>query len=87
MELQEAQKVLESFIRERFEVPEDDPDFDREVHLFDYGYVDSFGAVELTRFVEETFGIQVKDSDFLVYPLNTITEIADFALKRKLGEI
>jgi D-alanine--poly(phosphoribitol) ligase subunit 2 len=79
--------ALERFIRERFGVDEDDAEFHSEVHLFDYGYVDSFGAVELTNFVESTFKIEVKDSDFVVHPLNTITEIAAFVLKRRSGEI
>ena len=52
MELTQIVDQLRSFIQERFEVPETDPDFSNDVHLFDYGYVDSFGAVELNSFVE-----------------------------------
>ena len=78
---------LRSFIRERFAVPDTDPDFSDEVHLFDYGYVDSFGAVDLNAFVEQTFAIKVTPSDLIAYPLNTIDEISGFIARRRAGEI
>lgn len=87
MTREEAAKKIEAFLRERFDVAPDDPDFDGDVHLFDYGYVDSFGAVDLTLFVETTFGISIEDSDFIVHPLNTINEIATFAVRRASGEV
>lgn len=80
-------KELSTFIRSRFEVADDDPDFDMDVHLFDYGYIDSFGAVELTTFVEENFCIKITDTDLVVQSLNSINEIVDFVVKRKAGEI
>lgn len=87
MPLDEIMNALRSFIRERFQVPENDADFTEDVHLFDYGYIDSFGAVDLTSFVQEQFGIQIKDSDLIAYPMNTMREIATFVVKRKAGEL
>ena len=78
---------LRDFIRERFNVSEADPDFSDEVHLFDYGYVDSFGAVELNSFVEKTFAIKVTPSDLIAFRLNTIQEIATFIARRRAGEV
>jgi len=83
----QIESVLRDFIREKFKVPPDDPDFTDEVHLFDYGYVDSFGAVELTNFIEKSFSIKVSETDLVAYPLNTIREIATFIVRRKKGEI
>lgn len=74
---------LRAFIRDRFKVPENDQDFNDDVHLFDYGYVDSFGAVELTSFVEKTFGTKITEQDLVAYPLNTVREIATFVSNRK----
>ena len=34
--------TLRSYIMEHFEIPADDPDFGDDVHLFDYGFVDSW---------------------------------------------
>lgn len=78
---------IRNYIRDRFKVPEQDPDFTDDVHIFDYGYVDSFGAVELTQFVESTFSVEVTEADMIVHPLNTVNEIAGFVVRRKTGTI
>lgn len=53
--------ALEAFIRENFQVQADDPYFDRNVNLWDEGYVDSTGLVEVISFLEETFGVTITD--------------------------
>jgi len=68
-------------------VPDSDADFTDEVHLFDYGYIDSFGAVELNSFLEKAFSVKVTESDLIAHPLNTIDEISTFIVKRKAGEL
>jgi D-alanine--poly(phosphoribitol) ligase subunit 2 len=78
---------IRQFVRKQFNVPDTDADFNDDVHLFDYGYVDSFGAVTLTTFVEEKFGIKVSQTDMIAHPLNTIREIVTFTQKRQKGEI
>jgi len=74
---------LRHFVRAEFKVPDNDADFNDDIHLFDYGYVDSFGAVTLTAFVEKSFEIKISQTDMIAYPLNTINEIATFTEKRK----
>jgi methoxymalonate biosynthesis acyl carrier protein len=87
MENHEITSQLRQFIREQFGVPENDPDFNDNVDLFNYGYIDSFGAVELTNFMENTFSMRIADSDWVAFPLNTIEEISTFISKRQKGEI
>jgi len=87
MDFAEIVRQLRSFIRERFNVPDTDADFSDDIHLFDYGYVDSFGAVELNSFVEKAFAIKVTPSDLIAFPLNTIREIGSFIASRRAGEI
>lgn len=87
MDTQEIMSQLQTFIRVQFKIPEDDSDFNNDVHLFDYGYIDSFGAVNLINFAETTFAIKITESDLILYPLNTIREIATFVVKRKQGEV
>ena len=53
--------ALEAFIRENFQVEENDPYFDRNVNLWDEGYVDSTGLVEVIAFLEETFDVTITD--------------------------
>lgn len=68
-------ETISEYIRNQFEIG-DDPDFDNDVHLFNEGFVDSFGAVEIIHFVEETFNIKITQKDITLYPMNTVNEIA-----------
>ena len=87
MELNQVMDELRAYVRKTFEVPPDDSEFTDDVHLFDYGYIDSFGAVDLTTFVQERFEIKVSDSDLIVHPMNTLREISEFVLQRADGAI
>jgi acyl carrier protein len=73
---------LESHIRERYEIADDDDEFTTDVHLFDYGYIDSIGATSLIAHIEATYGIQITNQDLMLYPLNTIQEIATLIHKK-----
>lgn len=75
---------LETHIRQRYEIEPDDDDFGTDVHLFDYGFIDSIGATALIAHIEKTYGIQVTNQDIMLYPLNTVREIAAF-IQTKLG--
>ncbi|GAA3412718.1 acyl carrier protein [Paenibacillus hodogayensis] len=76
--MDEIIEQLERHIRERYEIENDDDDFGTDVHLFDYGFIDSIGATALIAHIEKTYGIQVTNQDLMLYSLNTITEIATF---------
>jgi acyl carrier protein len=47
---------LDAFIRERFRVAPDDPLFHRDTNVWDEGYVDSAGVVEVFAFLESRVG-------------------------------
>ena len=51
--------VLETFIRKNFQVQDDDPYFDVNVSLWEEGYVDSMGVIEVIAFLEETFKVAI----------------------------
>jgi acyl carrier protein len=53
--------ALEAFIRANFQIGDDDPYFDRNVNLWEEGYVDSTGVVEVIAFLEETFGVTIPE--------------------------
>ena len=82
MHTEEIASQLRTFVQHRFSIPENDPDFSDDVDLFNYGYIDSIGAVELTGFAERQFGIQFTDSDWVSYPLSSVREISIFVAKR-----
>ena len=86
LERAEVARRIEGFLRDRFAIDAGDAHFNADVHLFDYGYVDSFGAVELTTFLESAFQIVISSADLVHYPMNTVNELADFVVRRKRGE-
>ena len=87
VEISEITSELRAFVRGRFAIPEDDPDFNDEIDLFNYGYIDSFGAVDLISFIANRFSVQLTDSDWAASPMNTIREISSFVAKRHKGEL
>ena len=76
---------LDGFVRKSFDVAPDDPDFGPDVHLFDYGYLDSFGAQKLITHIESTYKITISDEDLVKFPLNTLNEISRFVVDRLAG--
>ena len=67
---------LEAFIRAQFAIAPSDMRFNRSVLLFEHGYVDSVGAVELLAFVQDKFGVVVPDEELLSDEFSTIDGIA-----------
>ena len=57
----ETASRIERFVRETFEIPETDERFNRTCDLFDEGFVDSFGLIQLITFLEEEFGILIDE--------------------------
>jgi acyl carrier protein len=53
--------ALEAFIRRNFHIEENDPYFDWNVRLWEEGYVDSTGLVEVIAFLEETFDVSITE--------------------------
>jgi len=52
---------IETFLRARFRISPDDAGFTRQVNLWEEGYVDSVGVVEVIEFLERTFGVRIPD--------------------------
>jgi acyl carrier protein len=72
---------LEKFISAQFNVSPTDPGFDREADLFENGYVDSVGVVELLGFLQEEFGVEVPDDDLLTDDFSNIAGIARIVIR------
>lgn len=73
---------LDEYIRERCEV-DDDPEYGLDVNLFDTGFLDSMGAVDVIMFSEEAFGVEISQRDVTLYPMNTVNEIAEVVGMKK----
>ena len=83
--MENVKDTLRNYILEHFQIEADDPDFGDDVHLFDYGFVDSLGATEIVLFLEETFHIQITQKDITLYPMNTIDEITEVVENKLKG--
>ena len=81
--LEQIKDTLRDYIMEHFDIEPDDPDFSDEVHLFDYGYVDSLGATEIILFLESTFSVEITQRDITLFPMNTINEIAEVVATKR----
>lgn len=58
----EVAQALEAFVRERFQVEDDDDFFTPDVNLWEEGYVDSAGVVELIAYLEDSYTMQIPRS-------------------------
>jgi len=72
----DVKEKIFGYIKEHFEIG-DDPDFTADVNMFDYGFVDSLGAIEIISFVENTWNIEITQQDLTLYSMNTVDEIAE----------
>jgi acyl carrier protein len=56
-----------------------------DVSLLERGIIDSTGVLEIVMFLEETFGIKVKDSDMLPENFDKVDSIARFVARTMDG--
>jgi acyl carrier protein len=84
MEAYNIEFRIEEFIRTQFSVSPTDPRFDRGVDLFEAGYIDSMGIVELLEFLSQEFDVQIPDDDLLSEDFSSIMGIAQI-VSRNLG--
>ncbi len=53
--------------------------------LLDAGVIDSTGVLELVQFLEETWGLSVKDDEMVPENLDSLVRLESF-VKKKLGK-
>ncbi|MCL2606545.1 MAG: acyl carrier protein [Coriobacteriia bacterium] len=66
---------IKEWIREHFKIG-DDPDYTDSADIFDLGFVDSFGAVEIIDYIESRHKVEITQRDIIVHGMKTIDEIA-----------
>jgi acyl carrier protein len=67
---------IESFVRDTFDVASNDPNFGRELDLFEHAYVDSVGLTELLAFIEDEFSVDVPEDELMSEEFVTIDGMA-----------
>jgi acyl carrier protein len=82
MSVAEIAAAIEAYIRAEGEVPDGDPHFDRDVDLFEFGYVDSVGFVELVVWLEESYDIKLTEAYLFDERFTSIAGIASIVDSR-----
>jgi acyl carrier protein len=75
-----AARDIEQFIRRRFQIGDDESGFSRRVNLWEEGYVDSLGVVEVIAFLEQRFRVNLPEEVVFSPDFTTIDDIARFVL-------
>ena len=76
---------LESFIKKRFQIPDNDPDFTRDANLWEAGFVDSSGVAEMITHLERSFRLTIPDSVLFSPEFSTINGIASLLGRLQTG--
>ena len=80
---QDVAAAVEEFARREFSIKPSDRRFDRTVDLFEDGYVDSIGVIELIQFLERTFGMEIPEADLFSPEFSTIDGIAKIVVRNR----
>lgn len=74
-------KSILAFVEEHFLV-ELGKDFEGSTNLFEARIIDSFGFIELVRFLESRFQIRIKDTDLISGELTSIQSMVNLVEQR-----
>ncbi|MEM7327228.1 MAG: acyl carrier protein [Pseudomonadota bacterium] len=74
-------KDTADFIKERFPAF-NGVDVDGETPLLDNGEIDSLGILDLMNFLEERFGIEMTDDDFLPDYFESLSTLSELVLSK-----
>jgi acyl carrier protein len=80
---QDVAAAIEEFARDKFSIKPSDRRFDRSVDLFEDGYVDSIGVIELLEFLEKTFVVEIPEEDLFSPEFSTIEGITRIVTRNR----
>jgi acyl carrier protein len=67
---------IDAFIRRQFRIKDQDTGFTPDVHLWEDGYIDSAGAIELIAHIEAVHGIELTQEILFDPDFTTVRGIA-----------
>ena len=77
--------LIRHYILENFLFTNDNGQLEDHVSFLEEGIVDSTGVLELVMFVEETFGVSVKDEDIVPENFDSVAQLARY-VQLRMGE-
>jgi len=81
MEEEKIKNIIKNYIENNFLVTFGE-DFLNDDNLFKNGTIDSFGYIELVKFLENEFKINIEDEDLTSGALNSLKNITDYILNK-----
>jgi acyl carrier protein len=78
---EQVEGIVEEYVRTRFRVQVDDDLFSRDVNMWENGYVDSAGVVEMLAFLESRFKIKIGEEAFFDPNFTNIRGISGTVLR------
>jgi acyl carrier protein len=78
---------IRAFIIENFLFGDTSQDLGDDVSLIETDLVDSTGILELVAFIEETYGVTVKDADIIPANFDSIGRLAAFVASRSSVDV
>lgn len=77
------QETVKSFISENILFSDNGFPYDLNDSFLEKGIVDSMNVMEIVAFVEDTFGVTIKDSDIVPMNFDSIANITKFVESKK----
>jgi acyl carrier protein len=79
---EDVRRCLKEYIVGNFMSSAEDKSLREDVSLLEEGIMDSTGVLDLVMFIEETFGIQVKDEELVPENLDSVDKLVAFVEKK-----
>ena len=76
---------INEFVNKNFLMNSGAVEFTNDDSLVEKGIIDSTGVLEMISFIQQQFGIKVKDEDLIPENLDSVNNIASF-ITRKINE-
>lgn len=78
----EVEQELRSFLVTNYVFAEEDLNLTNEDSFMELGLIDSTGVLELVAFLEQRFGIEVRDEELVPENLDSINNLVAFLARR-----
>ncbi len=78
----EIRNQLRAFIIDNFMIGRDSDELKDSASLLELGIIDSTGVLELVGFLEDTYGLQVEDTELVPNNLDTIESIERYIVRK-----
>ena len=74
--------IISQFILDNFILGDQKENIDENISLYEKRIVDSTGVLEIVDFLEETFGIKIKDDELVPDNLDSIKKMSKFVQRK-----